>query len=670
MEIKGQISEIIYQNEVNSYTIAEFETDEELTTIVGYLPFINKGDSLKLVGSFVNHPDYGRQFKIQTFEKTMPETLEALERYLAGGVIKGVGPATAKRIVDNFKEETISVLKFEPYKLANVKGITKTKAIEIADEFNEKWELWQIVGFLERFGIANQNSKKVYEALGKEAISKIEENPYILIDITYGVDFKKIDKMAMELGISKDNSKRIESAIKYSLIIASHNGNSCVIYENLVKFVADLLGINEEQIEEEIINLKVTENIYLEEREEKEWVYLNNFYVAEKNIADKLIALDETKNIKKIKNFKAELEKTEEKQDIILSEEQREAIKAVNENNVCIITGGPGTGKTTIIKSIINIYKTRKMKVVLCAPTGRAAKRMQEQSGEEATTIHRLLEIRKLDDQEDYLSLDYPITPIDADVVIIDEMSMVDMFLMNHILKAIYLGTKLILVGDINQLPSVGPGNVLQDIIESQSITTIELNKIFRQAAKSKIITNAHRVNNGKSFIGTEENEDKLNDFFFMNEMSQEKVLSDVISLCSGRLKNYGNYDFFKNIQVLTPTKKGMLGTKELNKQLQNVLNPNQGIEKQHGDRIFRPGDRVMQVKNNYDIYWEKEIDDKIEAGAGVFNGELGKIKSIDEDEKQIEVYFDDEKIAWYDFSNLDELEHSYSITIHKSQRK
>lgn len=670
MEIKGQISEIIYQNEVNSYTIAEFETDEELTTIVGYLPFINKGDSLKLVGSFVNHPDYGRQFKIQTFEKTMPETLEALERYLAGGVIKGVGPATARRIVDNFKEETISVLKFEPYKLANVKGITKTKAIEIADEFNEKWELWQIVGFLERFGIANQNSKKVYEALGKEAISKIEENPYILIDITYGVDFKKIDKMAMELGISKDNSKRIESAIKYSLIIASHNGNSCVIYENLVKFVADLLGITEEQIEEEIINLKATENIYLEEREEKEWVYLNNFYVAEKNIADKLIALDETKNIKKIKNFKSELEKAQEKQDIILSAEQKEAVKAVNDNNVCIITGGPGTGKTTIIKSIIDIYKTRKMKVVLCAPTGRAAKRMQEQSGEEATTIHRLLEIRKLDDQEDYLSLDYPITPIDADVVIIDEMSMVDMFLMNHILKAIYLGTKLILVGDINQLPSVGPGNVLQDIIESKSITTIELNKIFRQAAKSKIITNAHRVNNGESFIGTEENEDKLNDFFFINEMSQEKVLSDVISLCSGRLKNYGNYDFFKNIQVLTPTKKGMLGTKELNKQLQNVLNPNQGIEKPHGDRIFRPGDRVMQVKNNYDIYWEKEIDDKIEAGAGIFNGELGKIKSIDEDEKQIEVYFDDEKIAWYDFSNLDELEHSYSITIHKSQRK
>lgn len=670
MEIKGQISEIIYQNEVNSYTIAEFETDEELATIVGYLPFINKGDSLKLVGNFVNHPDYGRQFKIQTFEKIMPETLEALERYLAGGVIKGVGPATAKRIVDSFKEETISVLKFEPYKLANIKGITKTKAIEIADEFNEKWELWQIVGFLEKFGIVGQNSKKVYEALGKDAISKIEENPYILIDITYGVDFKKIDKMAMDLGISKENSKRIESAIKYSLIIASHNGNSCVIYENLVKFVADLLGINETQIEEEIINLKATENIYLEEREEKEWVYLNNFYVAEKNIADKLIALEGAKNIKKIKNFNVELEKAEEKQDIILSEEQKQAIKVVNEENVCIITGGPGTGKTTIIKTIIDIYKTRKMKVVLCAPTGRAAKRMQEQSGEEATTIHRLLEIRKLDEKEDYLSLDYPITPIDADVVIIDEMSMVDMFLMNHILKAVYLGTKLILVGDINQLPSVGPGNVLQDIIESEKITTIELNKIFRQAAKSKIITNAHRVNNGENFIEIEENEDKLDDFFYINEVSQEKILQDVISLSSGRLKNYGNYDFFKNIQVLTPTKKGMLGTKELNKELQNILNPNQGIEKQHGGRCFRPGDRVMQVKNNYDIYWEKEINEKIEAGAGIFNGELGRITQIDEDEKQLEVHFDDEKVAWYDFGNLDELEHSYSITIHKSQRK
>ena len=670
MEIKGQISEIIYQNEINSYTIAEFETEEELTTIVGYLPFINKGDSLKLVGSFVNHPDYGRQFKFQTFEKIMPETLDALEKYLGGGIIKGVGPATAKRIVDRFGKDTINIFKFEPYKLGDVKGITSSRALEIAEEFNEKWDLWQIVGFLEKYGITGGNSKKVYESLGKDAISKIEENPYILLDITYGVDFKKIDSMAMKLGLDIDNPKRIECAIKYSLVLASHNGNSCAIYENLVKFVSDLLSINEEQIEEEIINLKAKEDIYLEERDEKEWVYLNTFYIAEKNIADKLHALNETKNIKKIKNFKNELEKAEKIQDIILSKEQKEAVKAVNDNNVCIITGGPGTGKTTIIKTIIDIYKDKKKKVVLCAPTGRAAKRMQEQTGNDATTIHRLLEIRKLDENQDYLSIDYPITPIDADVVIIDEMSMVDMFLMNHILKAIYLGTKLILVGDINQLPSVGPGNVLEDIIESETITTIELNKIFRQAAKSKIITNAHRVNNGESFIGIEEEKEKLNDFFYIDDTSQEKMLNDVISLCTGRLKDYGNYDFFKNIQVLTPTKKGMLGTKELNISLQNVLNPKKEEEKKHGDRIFRPGDRVMQIKNNYDIYWEREASEKIEAGSGIFNGELGIISRIDEEEKQIEVSFDDDKIAWYDYTNLDELEHSYSITIHKSQRK
>lgn len=475
--------------------------------------------------------------------------------------------------------------------------------------------------------------------------------------------------MAMDLGISKDNSKRIASSIKYSLVVASHNGNACVMYENLVKFVSDLLDVKEGQVEEEIINLKAEEQIYLEEIEDKEWIYLANFYLAEKNIADKLIALNITKNIKKIKSFKTELEKSEQKQDIVLSEEQKQAVNAVNDNNVCIITGGPGTGKTTIIRTIIDIYKQKKMKVVLCAPTGRAAKRMQEQAGEEATTIHRLLEIRKQENQEDYLSIDYPITPIDSDVVIIDEMSMVDMFLMNHILKAIYLGTKVILVGDVNQLPSVGPGNVLQDIIESETITTIKLNKIFRQAAKSKIITNAHKVNNGKSFIEQNDETDKLDDFFYINQISQDKMLKDVISLCSGRLKNYGNYDFFKNIQVLTPTKKGMLGTKELNKQLQNVLNPKKDIERQSGDRIFRPGDRVMQVKNNYDIYWEKEIDDKIEAGSGIFNGELGRITEIDEVNKQIQVCFDDDKIAWYEYSNLDELEHSYSITIHKSQR-
>ena len=334
MEIKGQISEIIYQNEINSYTIAEFETEEDLITIVGYLPFVNKGDSLKLVGNFVNHPDYGRQFKIQTFEKLMPETLDALEKYLSGGIIKGIGPATAKRIVDRFKDETIKVLKFEPDRLVAIKGISSSKAQEISEEFNEKWELWQIVGFLEKFGISASSSKKVYEKLGQDAIEKIRENPYILTDITNLVDFKKIDKMALELGINVDNSYRISSGIKYSLILVGNNGNTCVLYENLISFVSDLLNIGKEQIEEEIINLKAKEEIYLE-----------NFHIAEKNIAEKILAIQNSKNIKKIKSFNKELEKVENKEEIILSKEQKEAIKAVNNNNVCIITGGPGTRK-------------------------------------------------------------------------------------------------------------------------------------------------------------------------------------------------------------------------------------------------------------------------------------------------------------------------------------
>ena len=345
MELTGQISEIIYQNEINSYTIAELETQEEQITVVGYLPFINKGDSLKLVGNFVNHPDYGRQFKIQTFEKIMPKTQEALEKYLSGGIIKGVGPATAKRIVEKFKDETIAVLKFEPDRLADIKGISKTKAEEISEEFNEKWELWQIVGFLEKFGISPKNSKKVYEKLGQDAIEKIEENPYVLVDIVYGVDFKKIDKIALELGIDENNISRIASGIKYGLILAGNNGNTCVIYENLVSFVSDLLGISKDNVEQELINLKAKEEIFLEDRGDGEWVYLHDFYIAEKNIAEKILTLNNSKNIKEIKNFNKELKKIEDKEEIILSKEQKEAIKAINDNNVCVITGGPGTRK-------------------------------------------------------------------------------------------------------------------------------------------------------------------------------------------------------------------------------------------------------------------------------------------------------------------------------------
>ena len=667
MEIKGQITDIIYENEINGYMVAEFKTQEDDIVITGYLPFINNGDTLKLTGKFVTHPEYGRQFKVETFEKIMPETLDALERYLAGGIITGVGPATAKKIIKEFGDETLHVLRFEPDKLSNIKGINLEKAIRISEEFTEKWSLWEIVGFLEKFGISAQNSKKVYEAFGKDAISEIEANPYMLLDITYGVDFKKIDKMALDLGLANNDEKRIESAIKYSLALASNNGNTCVEKQNLITFVQNLLNVEPKDIENSLINLKARAKIEIENLEGIEWVYLNTFYICEKNIAEKLLILKQAKNIKKIKDFEKKFKQKEENINIVLSEKQKEAIKAVNDNNVCIITGGPGTGKTTIIKFIIELYKNEGKKVVLCAPTGRAAKRMSEATGEEATTIHRLLALGKMEETLGMERVDYQISPIDSDIIIIDEMSMVDVFLMNYILKGLYIGTKLVLVGDINQLPSVGPGNVLKDIINSETIEVIELNEIFRQAAQSQIIINAHKVNNGENFLETpkEEIKDKLQDFFFINEPSMAKMLEDVVSLCSGRLKKYGNYDFFKDIQVLTPTKRGKLGTKELNIELQKVLNQNKKTEKKHGERTFLIGDRVMQIKNNYDIYWERKNK---ENGTGIFNGELGTISKIDDITKQIEIKFDDEKTAWYEYNELEQLEHSYSITIHKSQ--
>ncbi len=689
MEIKGEVADIIYQNEINSYTISTFETEDELVTIVGYLPFITSGDTLKLFGKFVEHKDYGRQFKVDTFEKIMPETLSALEKYLGNGNVKGIGEVTARKIIRKFGDDTINIFKFEPERLAEIKGITKDKALEMSQSFLENWEVWQIVGFLERFKIGAEHAKKVYNLLGVNAIEQIEGNPYILIDIARGVDFKQIDAMALDLGISYDNQKRVESGIKYALIKATYNGHSCVVKENLIEFVITLLDVTTECIEDNLIGLKAKDEIVIEKRDGVEWIYLYNFYKVEEEIATRIIRLDNSKNMKKIEHIDKALKKVEEKSKIELSEKQKEAIKAINEKNVTIITGGPGTGKTTIIKTIIDLYEEKNKKVVLAAPTGRAAKKMTEATDKEASTLHRLLGLGKLDDEGIYTRhSDYEGAPIDADVIVVDELSMVDMFVMNYLLKCIYQGTKLILVGDVDQLASVGPGSVLKDLINSEVINTVKLDKIFRQAAKSKIILNAHRVNNGQKFLSKEDKEieeDTKEDFFFIQQNSTEKILQEVISLSTGRLEKFGNYDFFKNIQVLTPTKKGPLGTRELNKALQNVLNPNidELPEKANGGAIFRVGDRIMQIKNNYDITWEKEnnqkqeyniggykIPQKPEIGTGVFNGEMGTILEIDEKEKVIKIQFDDEKIAWYGFTELEQIEHSYAITIHKAQRK
>ena len=701
MELEGEVIEIIYKNETNSYCIAVLKLDKDAmkskneqsnqvsllslnnsdidklddeTTIVGYLPFVNIGDTLKVVGNFVEHPEYGKQFKVNIFEKKMPETTKALERYLANCGIKGVGPATAKNIVDMFGEDTLNIFKFEPEKLSQVKGITKDKALEIATTFIENWEVWQLVGFLDKFGIGPQSAEQIYKKLGVNAIEQIEANPYILIDLVAKVNFEQIDKMALDLGIEYNNEKRIRSGIKHALILMTYNGHCCTRYENLVEFVKKLLKVSENEIEDTLINMKAKEDIVLEERDGSEWVYLYDYYKAEDEITRRLIDLDNYSNIKKIDKFDKELKLFEKKSSIELSERQIEAIKAINENNVCVITGGPGTGKTTIIKTIIDIFKHNEMKPVLCAPTGRAAKKMTETTGEEAKTLHRLLEIGKVSDENQGYNTDISVAPIDGDIVIVDEMSMVDLFLMNYLCKALYKGTKLVLVGDVDQLPSVGPGNVLKDIIESERITTITLNKIFRQAARSKIIVNAHRVNEGRGFITKQEIEDMtdntfLDDFFYVDERNKEKILYNIITLSGERLKNYGNYDFLKNIQVITPTKKGELGTKELNKILQQTVNPSSETksEKKYGDSIFREGDRIMQIKNNYDIYWERK-EPYFESGSGVFNGEFGNISLIDDFNKQVKIRFDDDKEVWYQYNELEQIEHAYAITVHKAQ--
>ena len=666
MELTGEVESIIYKNDSNGYTIAAMNVDNEEIVVTGYLPFVNKGDSLKVVGKFVIHPDYGEQFKVETFEKVLPQTEEALEKYLGNGIIKGVGPATAKKIVKKFGKSTIEVMKIEPEKLAQIRGITKEKAIEISESFIENWELWQIVSFLEKFGIGSESAQKIYKELGTDTINKIEEDPYILEDVGVRVEFSRIDSLALSIGIERNSIRRIDSGIIHALNLATYNGHSCVLEPNLITYVVQLLGVSDEDVIDGLKDLRSKEKIYLEEREEiatidgktemaiQTWVYLDAYYKAEINIAQKIKGLIESSNINRIPNIETRIKKVS---DITPSEKQKEAIKMINENNVSIITGGPGTGKTTIIKTIIDLYKSIGKKTVLCAPTGRAAKRMTEATGEEAQTLHRLLEIRRIGD--DKPNPDLSVAPIDANVVIIDEMSMVDMFLINYVMNAVFKGTKLVLVGDVDQLQSVGPGKVLKDFIQSKKIAYIALNKIFRQAAKSKIIVNSHKVNEGIDFIGEiDDDGSEIDDFEFISELNiknaQEKIL-DLYSLST---------------QIITPTKKGELGTHALNKLIQERFNPEEPkkSEKNFGSVVFREGDKVMQTKNNYDIEWAKSQGLTMEHGMGIFNGEMGIIDEIDTYNSQIQIKFEDGKIAIYEYSDLEQIEHCFAITVHKSQ--
>lgn len=522
MEIKGQIENIIYANESNGYTVCELVSEKQVVTVVGYLPFINVGDVIIASGDMIQHNVYGEQLKVNSFEKVMPSSLDEIEKYLGSGIIKGVGPVTAKKIVDRFGDESIYVLKCEPYKLSEIKGINGEKAQIISEEFNKLWELWQIVTFLQKYDIGTANATRVYNKLGVNSINIIKDNPYILLDILYGVGFEKIDKIASGLGIEFDSPYRVSSAIKHGLKLALKNGHTCVLKQSLVEFVMNTLGVPLELVTNEMTSLSYAKEIYIE----NEMVFLKDYYEAEENVAKKLVSMSLDK-VKKSINLDKKIEEQEQKIGIELSNEQKDAIKMVFNSKVSIITGGPGTGKTTIIKMLVNLLNYDRMSIALCAPTGRAAKRITETTGEEAKTLHRFLEIGKLD--EDGVDINYNVSKIDKDVVIVDEVSMVDIVLMNYLVRALKDTTRLVLIGDSDQLPSVGAGVVLKDLINSEIIPTMKLTEIYRQAKESKIVVNAHMINNGEKIDLT----DKTGDFLFARETN---ILEQIKELIANRL--------------------------------------------------------------------------------------------------------------------------------------
>lgn len=663
--IEGNIEEIIYSNDVNGYIVCDMKSEKEVITLVGYMPFTSVGETLKVTGKWVTHPDYGKQLKVELYEKVLPHTTDAMEKYLSSGVIKGVGPATAARIVERFGEETLDIIQFHPERLSEIKGITHEKALRIGQAFEEQRELRKVVMFFQEYGISPAFASKIYRVFGENTIEEIKANPYKLADEILGISFKTADRIAMKIGIDSYSKYRICSGIKYVLSQAAVNGHTYMSDSQLKDFVSQLLEIDVENVKDALVFLLLEKSIYMENHEDETRIYLSGFYNAELGVCKKLIELSGVH----FKGDEAELEgyieKLQREESIELADKQKTAIAEAMVNGVLVITGGPGTGKTTIIKSIIKLLTNEGYDVALAAPTGRAAKRMTEATGFEAKTIHRLLEIGYMGTENDLTFARNEENTIEADVVIIDEMSMVDILIMNHLLKAIEPGTRLILVGDVDQLPSVGAGNVLKDIIASGVVKTVKLTEIFRQAQESMITMNAHRINKGE--LPCLNVKDK--DFFFIQRRRPEDVVQTIVSLCSKRLPDTYDLDPMRHIQVLTPTRKGAAGVANLNIELQKVLNPpdKSRNEKTFRGFAFRVGDRVMQVKNNYNLRWYKAGREDID-GTGVFNGDMGLITEIDDEEQKVVVLFDDDKISEYDYTIMDELEPAFAVTIHKSQ--
>lgn len=663
--IEGTVEDIIYANEINGYTVCSVRSGNDAVTAVGYMPFLNMGETVRLTGRWVSHPDYGDQFKSEIYEKILPHSEEALEKYLASGIIKGVVPATAARIVQTFGKDTLDIINFRPQLLAEIKGISLDKAIRIGQVFEEQRGLRNVVMFLQEYGISPSCCIRIYRSFGDKTVEKVRENPYCLSEEIFGIGFKTADRIAMNMGIDPASKFRLCSGIKYVLSQAAGNGHTYIPGPNLKGYASELLGTPVTSIEDALVSLIMDKSVVVEKQEGMDRVYLNAFHNAEFGVCRRLVELSTIHFEDLPDDFEEKLDDIQSDEGVELAEMQREAVREAMTRGVMVITGSPGTGKTTIIKSIIRLLDHDGRQVVLAAPTGRAAKRMSEATGFEARTIHRLLEIGYSGDDRELLFHKDESNHIEADVIIIDEMSMVDILLMNHLLKAIPPGSRLILAGDVNQLPSVGSGNVLEDIIKSGIVKTVCLTEIFRQAQESMIIVNAHRINRGE--MPNLNLKDK--DFFFVPRGSGESMVKTVVDLCSRRLPETYGYDPMRHIQVLSPTRKGLPGVINLNIELQKVLNPAAGkkAEKASRDYIFREGDRVMQIRNNYNLRWEKN-GEKYADGTGVFNGDVGIIKKIDEEDQKIEVLFEDERLVEYDFNILDEIEPAFAITIHKSQ--
>ncbi len=670
LTIEGIIESIKYRNDENGYTVftvIENEDADEEYICVGNLPTITPGENVSITGSVVVHPTYGEQLQVESCIQTIPSGEKGIERYLASGIIKGIGKVTARNIVKKFGEDTFKIISDNPERLAEVRGISEAKAMQIGEAFHQQTELRGVVMFLQKYGVTTSNALKIYKRYKGSTITIVEKNPYALADEIFGIGFTTADKIAYNMGIAPDSEHRIEAGIKYILTLALNDGSVYLPMERLTASTADLLGIPEEVIANLTTKLHIDNQIYIERIPEQVRVYLNFSFYNESFTAKKLVELSHFKPESKI-DYDSEISCIEAYNQMTFADEQRQAIKAALTNGVMVITGGPGTGKTTIINAIIALLKGEDMSVELAAPTGKAAKRMSLATGENAQTIHRLLGLSYLDENSRKQSFEHDEdNPIEADAIIVDESSMIDINLMTSLLKAVVPGTRLIIVGDADQLPSVGAGNVLKDIIASRVIPVIRLKEIFRQAQESFIVTNAHRINNGEMPLI----EKNSKDFFFMRSSNQDSLINTLTSLVTTRLPKYLNCDGLKDIQLLTPMRKSPLGVENLNRVLQSCLNPpaRGKFEKVHGSRTFRMGDKVMQIKNNYDISWKIIKNGKIlDDGLGIYNGDEGIITFIDSVNEYVEVLFDDEKTVMYDFTQLDELELSYAVTIHKSQ--